>query len=90
MIIASLAELCLGQPEWAEGYAALQNAKSLSAMVWNALQMGLIVARLLLEQTLAERAQEPVTWGDCAHCGTRLHSKGWQPRTMQTLVGKIG
>lgn len=90
MILPSLAQLCLGQPEWAEGYAAFQSAKSLSAMVWNALQMGLMVARLLLEQALEERAQAPVTWGDCSHCGTRLHSKGWQPRTMQTLVGEIG
>jgi hypothetical protein len=90
MIIAALAELCLGQPEWAERYAALQSAKSLSEMVWIALQMGLMVARFRLEQALEERAQERVTWGDCAHCGTRLHAKGWQPRTIQTLVGKIG
>lgn len=90
MIIASLEQLCLSQPEGTEGYAALQSAKSLSEMVWNALQMGLLVARLLVEQALVQRAQAAVTWGNGPHCGSRLHSKGWQARPIQTWVGKIG
>jgi hypothetical protein len=47
------------------------------------------VARLLVESTLWDRAQKPVPWGDCPHCGHRLQSKGWQPRQLETGVGKI-
>jgi len=88
-MISSLEQLCLGQPEWKQHCEQLRSAESLSALVWIALQMGLLMARLLVEQELAHRAQQQRDWGNCPTCGTPLHAKGWQPRTMQTLVGKI-
>ncbi|PZU96830.1 MAG: hypothetical protein DCF32_21385 [Leptolyngbya sp.] len=58
-------------------------------MVMVALDVGLMVARWLLETELEHRAQAPQTWPTCPHCGRRLHSKGFQRRQMQTLVGAI-
>lgn len=89
MSVTSLDQLCIDQPEWTQRCADLETAQSLSAMVWIALQMGLLVARLLVESKLSDRAQNPVSWGDCPSCGHRLQSKGWQPRQIETLVGKI-
>ena len=89
MILQSLEQLCIGQPEWEQHYQDLQTAKSLSAMVCIALQIGLFIARLVVQETLSERAQQPHSWGDCPTCGHRLQSKGWQPRQMETLIGKL-
>jgi len=89
-MIHSLEQLCLGQPEWEQQCEQFKNAERLTTLVWIALQMGLLLARLLVAQELACRAQQPTLWGDCPTCGSRLHSKGWQPRELQTLVGKIG
>ncbi len=58
-------------------------------MVMVALQVGLMVARWLLESALKRRAQAPEAWPNCPHCGSRLHSKGLQRRQMQTSVGAI-
>jgi hypothetical protein len=89
MIVPSIPPLCLDQEAWIQRSAELEAAKSLSAMVWIALQMGLVVARGLLEQNLRQRAEALVAWGHCPHCERRLQSKGWQARTLQTLVGQI-
>jgi hypothetical protein len=89
MNITSLEQLCIHQPEWNQRLEELQTAQSLSAMVWIALQMGLLVARLLVESTLLDRAKKPVPWGECPRCGHRLQSKGWQPRQLETVVGTI-
>jgi hypothetical protein len=88
-MISSLEQLCLGQPEWEQRCEQLRSAESLSSLAWIALQMGLLMTRLLVEQELGHRAQQQRDWGNRPTCGTQLHSKGWQPRTMQTLVGKI-
>jgi hypothetical protein len=69
--------------------AALSAAMTLPEMVMVALQVGLMVARWLLETELMRRAQRPQDWGPCPHCGRRLQSKGFQQRQMQTLVGGI-
>lgn len=89
-MIVSLAPFCLDQPEWEQRCDQFRSAATLSGMVWVALQMGLWIARQLLEQELERRAQLPIPWEPCPRCGTRLHSKGWQTRQMQTLVGQIG
>ena len=81
--------------DWLEGpesqahLSALSAATTLPEMVMVALQVGLMVARWLLETELMRRAHRPQDWGQCPHCGRRLHSKGFQQRQMQTLVGGI-
>jgi hypothetical protein len=79
----------LEQPESQSRLAALSAATPLPAMVMVALHVGLMVARWLLETELNRRAEAPQTWPNCPHCGSRLHSKGFQSRQMQTLVGAI-
>ena len=75
--------------EYQKQAEALQAASSLSQMVCIAMKIGLFLARCLLEEELGRRAQEPVKWSNCSECNHRLHSKGWQSRQMQTLVGEI-
>jgi hypothetical protein len=79
----------LEHPDSQARLAALSAATTLPAMVMVALQVGLMVARWLLETELNRRAQAPSDWPTCPHCGSRLHSKGFQRRQMQTLVGAI-
>jgi len=74
---------------WQEESAAFHRASSLSELVCRVLQLGLMLARWLLEAELERRAQEPCEWSPCPNCGHRLNSKGWQSRQVQTLVGQI-
>jgi hypothetical protein len=79
----------LERPDRQARLSALSAATTLPELVMVALQVGLMVARWLLETELMRRAQRPQDWGQCPHCGSRLHSKGFQHRQMQTLVGGI-
>lgn len=79
----------LEQPDSEARLATLSTATPLPAMVTVALQVALMVARWLLETELNRRAQVPQEWPNCPHCGSQLHSKGFQLRQMQTLVGAI-
>jgi hypothetical protein len=76
-------------PSWHKHNQALQEATSLGALVLSAWQIGLWLARQILQQELRRRAEISTLWGDCHHCGKRLCSKGWKPRQMLTLVGRI-
>jgi len=87
-IAPSLSEW-LEQPERQARLSALSAATTLPEMVMVALQLGLMVARWLLETELTHQAQSPQAWPVCPHCGSRLHSKGFQRRQIQTLVGAI-
>lgn len=89
-MIASVDQLCQAHPEWEQYQQQMAAAEHLSAMIWVALQMGLFIACRLVEQELGGRAAVPVAWGNCPQCGSRLHSKGWQGRSIETMVGKIG
>jgi hypothetical protein len=79
----------LEQPEQQARLSALSTATTLPEMVMVALQLGLMVACWGLETELTRRAQAPQAWMSCLHCGSRLHSKGFQSRQMQTLVGRL-
>lgn len=89
MSLSSTLSQWLERSECQEQFTALQSASRLPQMVYAALQLGLILARWLLEHELSVRASRPDIWPLCATCGHRLRSKGWHPRQMQTLVGSI-
>jgi hypothetical protein len=89
IVLSSLDLLCQAHPEWEQYQKQMAEAAHLSAMIWVALQMGLFIARRLVEQELGCRAALPLAWGNCPQCGSRLHSKGWQGRSIETVVGKI-
>jgi len=79
----------LEDPDRQGHLSTVSTATTLPALVMAALHIGLMVARWLLEWELERRAQAPQEWPSCPHCGSRLHSKGFQGRQMQTLVGPI-
>ena len=75
--------------DWSSLLDRLQQSQTLAAIVLAAWQIGLYVARTLVEQQLSERAKRPTAWGACPVCGQSLHSKGFAPRQMLTLVGLV-
>ena len=88
-MLVALERLYLDEPQWQEYCEALQAASELTAIVWVAWQMGLWVARAIVQEQLRERAKLPVPWPSCPKCGCRLHSQGFEPRSIQTLVGRV-
>jgi hypothetical protein len=89
MILTSIKTIWPENPEWQQRCEQLQGADSLTAMVWIALQMGLLMARMVLEQELNQRSAVATAWPDCPDCGKRLRSKGYRARQMNTIVGEI-
>jgi len=77
------------QAEWISSCERLRKAVTLSELVWSALQLGLMFARLALEQELENRAVAPTIWSTCPNCQGRIRSKGFRPRQMETLIGRI-
>ncbi len=74
---------------WQQHLSSIRESSSLESMVWASWLLGLALAKQLIEQELARRAQLPTPWTRCEQCGTRLHSKGMRPRQIQTLVGVV-
>lgn len=89
MIVASIEQICPDKTEWLSQCESLRFAESLTTMVWIALQMGLWLARGILEAELEQRAQQRTQWGKCQKCGHKMHSKGIRERQMETIVGTI-
>lgn len=89
MSVASTESQWPESAEWTKQKEELKAARSLSQIILLALSMGLVIARWMVENELERRAEEKRTWPLCQECGKRLNSKGWEPREMETLVGKI-
>ena len=89
MIVASIEQICPAQPEWLEQCELLRGAQKLPEMVWIVLQMGLWLARGILEAELKQRARAAGEWGKCKECGHKMQSKGWRKRQIETIVGTI-
>lgn len=89
MSLTSRVTMWLEQAEFQVQISALKSASKLPQMVCIAMQLGLMLACRVLEAELSERADKPQEWPACKSCGKRLHSKGWQSRQIQTLVGNI-
>ena len=88
-MLASPTNNCLDSEDWSSRLDRLHQSQTLAAIVLAAWQIGLTVARTLVEQQLSERANQPTVWGHCSVCGQRLHSKGFAARQMLTLVGQV-
>lgn len=67
----------------------LRSRSTLTTLVLSAWQMGLWVAKAIVEQQLAERTQVAITFGNCPVCHTPLVSKGFVSRQILTLVGLV-
>ncbi len=76
-------------PHWQGLCDKLLASSTLAALVLSAWQMGLWVAKVLVEHQLSVRSQTPAQFGNCPVCGTSLVSKGFAPRQLLTLVGVV-
>jgi hypothetical protein len=72
--------------------AAVEKAPTLTAMMLAAGQLSRSLAVKLVEEVLAERtqrAQQAGEWPTCDKCGAHLESKGFVPRCIRGLIGKV-
>jgi hypothetical protein len=68
---------------------AVEDARSLTALVLAAWQVARVLAVHLIEAVLAERARRPLSWPPCPVCGASLRSKGFATRQVTSLCGPI-
>ena len=89
MTVQHLESLYPDRSEWLAHCEQLRQASTLPEIVWMALQLGLLFARLAVEQELHNRAIAPTKWPACPSCQGNIRSKGFRPRQMSTLIGCI-
>ena len=75
--------------EWQTMLDELENATTLALLIVAAWQLARVLAVRLVEETLAKRAQAKTEWELCPKCGKRLHSKGFKPRQIKSIIGVI-
>jgi hypothetical protein len=68
---------------------AVEDARSLTALVLAAWQVARVLAVHLIEAVLAERARRPLSWPPCPVCGASLRRKGFATRQVTSLCGPI-
>jgi len=68
---------------------AMEDARSLTALILAAWQVARVLAIHLVESVLADRARRPTSWPRCPQCGACLRSKGFVKRQVISLVGPI-
>jgi hypothetical protein len=76
-------------PEVQDKLEKVETATSLSAMLaagW--VLVGLLGVKIV-ESVIEERAQAKTEWGRCPLCGSRLESKGFEPRQIKSMFGII-
>lgn len=82
-------QLYADNSDWKQFCQTLRATVTLTDLVLTAWQMGLWIARTIVEQQLIERAQVQAQWGRCSMCGVQLVSKGFVKRRILTLVGLV-
>lgn len=75
--------------EWQPMFDELEKATTLSLLIIAAWQLARVLAVRIVEETLTRRAQAKTEWGSCPQCGQRLQSKGFKPRQIKSLIGKV-
>jgi hypothetical protein len=68
---------------------AVEDARSLTALILAAWQVARVLSVHVVEAVLAERARGPTSWPPCPACGTPLQSKGFAPRQVTSVLGLI-
>jgi len=68
---------------------AVEDARSLTALILAAWQVARVLAIHLVESVLADRARRPTSWPRCLQCGACLRSKGFVKRQVISLVGPL-
>jgi hypothetical protein len=89
MTVQHLESLYPDRAEWSSGCEQFRQANTLPELVWMALQVGMLFARIAVEQELSRRAMAATKWPVCSGCQQQVRSKGFRPRQMETLIGCI-
>ncbi|GAP99790.1 ISKra4 family transposase [Leptolyngbya sp. NIES-2104] len=85
----SIEQLLPDDPDWQQLCNILKAKVTLVEQVLVAWQMGIWLARTILEHQLQEQAAISVEWQACPVCQARLVSKGFANRRILTLVGWV-
>jgi hypothetical protein len=72
-----------------ELYSEIEKAVTLKALVLVGFKLGLAIAVIIVTEVLIDRAHKLIEPPKCPECGRLLHSKGWLPRRVMTLIGFI-
>ena len=81
--------ICQIEPSLQQLVDAIENASTLTLLILSAWRLARVLAVKIVEEALTERAQRPTQWPDCPKCGKRLHSKGFVPRQITSIIGII-
>ena len=81
--------ICQIDPSLQELVEVIENASTLTLLVLSAWRLARVLAVRIVEEVLIERGQRPTQWADCPKCGKRLHSKGFVPRQISSIIGII-
>jgi hypothetical protein len=81
--------ICQIEPSLQELFDAIENTSTLTLLILSAWRLARMLAVKIVEEALTERGQRPTQWPDCPKCGKRLHSKGFVPRQITSVIGII-
>jgi hypothetical protein len=81
--------ICQIDPSLQELIEAIENASTLTLLILSAWRLARMLALKLAVEVLTERGQRPTQWLNCPKCGKRLHSKGFVPRQITSVIGTI-
>jgi len=76
-------------PSFQELIEAIVTSSTLTVLIMTAWRLANALAVRLVEEVLFERSQIATQWPECPKCGARLHSKGFVPRQIKSLIGVI-
>ncbi len=79
----------ISDPSVQELLHVMKQATSLTLLIMAAWRFARKLTVCLVENMLAQRAQEATTWPACPECGRCLQSKGFVSRQILTLMGVI-
>ena len=77
------------EPSLQELVESIENASTLTLLILFAWRLARVLAVRIVEEALIERGQRPTQWPSCPKCGKRLHSKGFIPRQITSIIGII-
>ena len=81
--------ITLNRTELQEKVEKIRNTSQLAEMIMAAWELGLWIAKKIVEQILEERASRRVCWQNCPECGAKLDNKGRLDREMKSIIGTI-
>ena len=85
----ALEEFINQTPHLQELFSVVTQAVSLKAVILACLKLGLAIAVRVASDILTQRGQASGERPSCPKCGNPLESKGFLPRSIQSLLGKV-